>query len=68
MKDAAQANQELAQDGVSFIAIDTLMPATGMHALLEKRRILGLRSSTHTLVKVMVFDSAALRLTSIHPS
>ena len=40
-----------------------------MHALLEKRRILGLRSSTHTLVKVMqVFDSAALRLTSYtHP-
>ena len=67
VKDAAQANQELAQDGVSFIAIDTLMP--GMHALLEKRRILGLRSSTHTLVKVMqVFDSAALRLTSYtHP-
>ncbi|TXI89496.1 MAG: DNA-binding protein YbiB [Burkholderiaceae bacterium] len=65
--DTVQVNQELAEDGVSFIAIDTLMP--GMHALLEKRRILGLRSSTHTLVKVMqVFDSAAVRLTSYtHP-
>ncbi|WMW79820.1 DNA-binding protein YbiB [Undibacterium cyanobacteriorum] len=63
----AQANQQLAQDLVSFLPLDVLMP--GMHALLEKRRILGLRSSTHTLVKVMqVFDCAALRLTSYtHP-
>lgn len=65
--DVAQANQQLAQDAISFIPLDVLMP--GMHALLDKRRILGLRSSTHTLVKVMqVFDCAALRLTSYtHP-
>jgi len=50
-----------------FVAIDTLAPK--MAHLLSLRRILGVRSSTHTLVKILQpFDAPALRLVSYtHP-
>lgn len=64
---ADEANQQLVKEGLSFITIDVLAPA--MHRLLEMRRVLGLRNSTHTLVKVLQpFIQPALRLTSYtHP-
>lgn len=51
----------------SFMAIDTLAPK--MAHLLSLRRILGVRSSTHTLVKILQpFNTPALRLVSYtHP-
>ncbi|HEU4777115.1 MAG TPA: DNA-binding protein YbiB, partial [Telluria sp.] len=50
-----------------FMAIETLAPK--MAHLLSLRRILGVRSSTHTLVKILQpFDAPALRLVSYtHP-
>ena len=50
-----------------FMAIDTLAPK--MAQLLSLRRILGVRSSTHTLVKILQpFEGPALRLVSYtHP-
>jgi anthranilate phosphoribosyltransferase len=50
-----------------FIAIDTLAPR--LARLLAMRRILGVRNSTHTLVKIMqAFAGPALRLVSYtHP-
>ncbi len=51
----------------AFIGIEALAPS--LHALLQVRRVLGLRNSTHTLVKIMQpFESAALRMVSYtHP-
>jgi anthranilate phosphoribosyltransferase len=51
----------------AFMAIDALAPK--MARLLSMRRILGLRNSTHTLVKILQpFARPALRLTSYtHP-
>ncbi len=51
----------------AFIAIDALAPK--LHGLLRLRRVLGLRNSTHTLVKIMQpFAQPALRLVSYtHP-
>jgi anthranilate phosphoribosyltransferase len=51
----------------AFMTIDTLAPK--MAKLLSLRRILGVRNSTHTLVKIMQpFEGSALRLTSYtHP-
>ncbi len=65
--DIEEANQQLIHHRVAFITIDVLAPA--MHRLLEMRRVLGLRNSTHTLVKVLQpFVHPALRLTSYtHP-
>lgn len=62
-----EANRQLEKERLSFITIDVLAP--DMHRLLEMRRVLGLRNSTHTLVKVMQpFKQPALRLTSYtHP-
>lgn len=66
-KTVDEANQQLEKDNLSFITIDVLAPR--MHRLLEMRRVLGLRNSTHTLVKVLQpFVQPALRLTSYtHP-
>lgn len=51
----------------AFIGIDTLAPK--LDRLLQVRRVLGLRNSTHTLVKIMQpFAQPALRLVSYtHP-
>lgn len=51
----------------AFMAIDALAPK--LHGLLQIRRVLGLRNSTHTLVKIMQpFAQPALRLVSYtHP-
>ena len=50
-----------------FMSIETLAPK--LHGLLALRRVLGLRNSTHTLVKIMQpFAQPALRLVSYtHP-
>ena len=63
--DAAQAR--MAQGAPAFIAIDHLAPQIA--ALLALRRVLGVRSSTHTLVKILQpFRGPALRLSSYtHP-
>ena len=63
--DAAQ--QTLATQAPAFIAIDVLAPQIA--GLLALRRVLGVRSSTHTLVKILQpFDGPALRLSSYtHP-
>lgn len=52
----------------SFMPIDTLAPR--MAQLLALRAVLGVRNSTHTLVKILQpFDGAALRLVSYtHPA
>lgn len=64
---AEQVQAQLASQYLSFIAIDNLSPA--MHSILEMRRILGVRNSTHTLVKILQpFATPALRLVSYtHP-
>lgn len=51
----------------AFIAIDDLAPA--LARLLQLRRVLGLRNSTHTIVKLLQpFTGPALRITSYtHP-
>lgn len=61
------AQQGFARGEPVFMPIDTLAPQ--MARLLDIRRILGLRNSTHTLVKILQpFDGPALRLTSYtHP-
>ena len=64
---ATEAETHLHDRQLSFISIDTLAPK--MARILAMRRILGVRNSTHTLVKILQpFSSAALRLTSYtHP-
>jgi anthranilate phosphoribosyltransferase len=64
-RDAAQA--DFAAGRPSFMAIETLAPK--MARVLAMRRVLGVRNSTHTLVKVMQpFAGPALRLVSYtHP-
>lgn len=51
----------------AFMPIEALAPK--LHGLLQVRRVLGLRNSTHTLVKIMQpFEQPALRLVSYtHP-
>ncbi|ASU40288.1 DNA-binding protein YbiB [Herbaspirillum sp. meg3] len=63
--DAAQA--ALARGEPAFMPIQSLAPK--MARLLAMRRVLGVRNSTHTLVKIMQpFVGPALRLTSYtHP-
>ncbi len=65
--DAAEALRQLADRKLAFINIDTLAPAIG--ALLALRWQLGVRSSGHTLVKMLnPFRGPALRLVSVtHP-
>ncbi len=64
---AAEASAMLAAGQVAFIGIDALAPK--MARLLALRRVLGVRSSTHTLVKILQpFTGPALRLVSYtHP-
>ncbi len=62
-----QAAANFARGQPSFMPIEILAPQ--MACLLALRRILGVRSSTHTLVKILQpFSGAALRLVSYtHP-
>jgi anthranilate phosphoribosyltransferase len=62
-----QAAADFARRQPSFMAIETLAPA--LARLLALRRVMGVRNSTHTLVKIMQpFSGAALRLVSYtHP-
>ncbi|MBJ7311313.1 DNA-binding protein YbiB [Rugamonas sp. CCM 8940] len=66
-QDHAEAEEALAQGHVAFITIDRLAPP--LARMLALRRILGVRNSTHTLVKIMQpFAGPALRLVSYtHP-
>jgi anthranilate phosphoribosyltransferase len=63
----AQAQAGFARHQPVFMPIEALAPR--MARLLEMRRILGVRNSTHTLVKIIQpFTGPALRLTSYtHP-
>lgn len=63
----ADAQACFARREPAFMPIDALAPK--LHRLLQMRRILGVRNSTHTLVKIMQpFSGPALRLTSYtHP-
>jgi anthranilate phosphoribosyltransferase len=65
--DAAGVAAALAQREPAFISIASLAPK--LNRLLQMRRVLGLRNSTHTLVKIMQpFAQPALRLVSYtHP-
>jgi anthranilate phosphoribosyltransferase len=64
---AAQATEAFAARRPAFMPIEALAPQ--MARLLALRRILGVRNSTHTLVKILQpFAGPALRLTSYtHP-
>jgi anthranilate phosphoribosyltransferase len=66
-RDHAEAEAALASGKVAFITIDALAPK--LAHMLTLRRILGVRNSTHTLVKMMQpFAGPALRLVSYtHP-
>lgn len=63
----AEARDSMARGRPAFMTIDALAPKIAR--LLALREVLGVRSSTHTLVKVMQpFVGPALRLTSYtHP-
>ncbi|HEV7813908.1 MAG TPA: DNA-binding protein YbiB [Janthinobacterium sp.] len=63
----AEAEADFARGQPSFLAIETLAPR--MARILAMRRVLGVRNSTHTLVKIMQpFAGPALRLVSYtHP-
>jgi len=63
----AQAEMNFVQRNPAFMPIEALAPR--MARLLAMRRILGVRNSTHTLVKIIQpFAQPALRLTSYtHP-
>ena len=62
-----QARQHLMLRNLAFVPISVLAPS--MSAILLMRQVLGLRNSTHTLVKILQpFTQTALRLTSYtHP-
>lgn len=63
----AEAQAQLAERRLAFIAIDTLAPA--LARLLALRRSMGVRSSGHTLAKMLQpFTTRAVRLVSVtHP-
>ncbi|XLZ69729.1 DNA-binding protein YbiB [Massilia sp. SR12] len=63
----AEAEAALAAGQPAFITIDTLAPRLAW--MLSLRRVLGVRNSTHTLVKIMQpIEGPALRLVSYtHP-
>lgn len=48
---ASQAAQRLADDRLAFVPIDILSP--GLTRLLQLRAVLGVRNTTHTLVKLL---------------
>jgi anthranilate phosphoribosyltransferase len=64
---ADEVAEQFAAGKPCFMPIDALAPQ--MAALLALRRVLGVRNSTHTLVKILQpFDGPALRLVSYtHP-
>ncbi|HEV7855546.1 MAG TPA: DNA-binding protein YbiB [Herminiimonas sp.] len=64
---AQQAAEQFSKRAPVLMPIEDLSPR--MYRLLAMRRILGVRNSTHTLVKIMQpFSAPALRLTSYtHP-
>jgi anthranilate phosphoribosyltransferase len=64
---AAAAEALLARDGVAFLPIDRLLP--GLASLLDRRWQIGLRSSAHTLAKMLMpIAGGALQLVSVtHP-
>lgn len=64
---ANEAQAQFASQRPVFMPIEALSPA--MNGLLAMRRVLGVRNSTHTLVKLLQpFDSPALRLCAYtHP-
>jgi anthranilate phosphoribosyltransferase len=66
-KDIAKAEEQLATRKLAVITIDTLAPAIAR--VLKLRRDIGLRSSAHTLVKmIQPFTTKAVRLVSVtHP-
>ena len=66
-QDRAEAEEAMAQGRPAFITIETLAPKLAY--MLSLRRRLGVRNSTHTLVKIMQpFAGPALRLVSYtHP-
>jgi len=63
----AEAEQQLAERKLAVISIDTLAPQ--LARVLKLRRDIGLRSSGHTLVKmIQPFTTKAIRLVSVtHP-
>lgn len=65
--DHAQAEAAMARGEATFLPIDALAPRLAW--MLSLRRVLGVRNSTHTLVKIMQpFAGPALRLVSYtHP-
>lgn len=65
--DAPSVSAEFSKQRPVFMPVAALAPR--LHRLLELRRVLGLRNSTHTLVKIMQpFAQPALRLVSYtHP-
>jgi anthranilate phosphoribosyltransferase len=67
VQDATVLSAEFARQRPVFMPIALLAPR--LHRLLELRRVLGLRNSTHTLVKIMQpFAQPVLRLVSYtHP-
>ena len=67
LQDAKDLSAEFSQRRPVFMPVAALAPR--LHHLLELRRVLGLRNSTHTLVKIMQpFAQPALRLVSYtHP-
>lgn len=66
-RDHAEAQAALSDGKVAFITIGALAP--GLARMLSLRRVLGVRNSTHTLVKMLQpFAGPALRLVSYtHP-
>lgn len=66
-RDIAEAETQLAERNLAVITINTLAPA--LARVLKLRREIGLRSSAHTLVKmIQPFTSKAIRLVSVtHP-
>jgi anthranilate phosphoribosyltransferase len=66
-KDIAEAEAQLAERKLAVITIDTLSPK--LARVLKLRREIGLRSSGHTLVKMLQpFITKAVRLVSVtHP-
>jgi anthranilate phosphoribosyltransferase len=66
-RNIAEAEQQLAERNLAILTIDTLAPK--LARVLKLRREIGLRSSGHTLVKMLQpFTSKAVRLVSVtHP-
>lgn len=65
--DVGQAEQRMRDSQPVFMPLQSLSPV--MHRVLMMRQVLGLRNSTHTLVKILQpMSQAALRLSSYtHP-